>query len=288
MWQNLFSGILGKNHLNIKAGTVGRQSIALPNSRDENSFSIDGYLYQDALNLSPQPGFQVNGFGSRWRYYAGIVQANTDTSNKDYYGGLAFKIGGMGFDGSGMKSEEGGLTTSPSGFWRDDSILLGLFGYRGYTGINADRADRFGGDIRVNFKDLSLGGGYIRQTADVTETTATDTTATDAAKKFSMFAKSTLLDETTTTSTTKNLWFVEGHYFVFPWLIPYARYEVLTVDDTNDQDQSRILVGLSFLLRANIRLNVEGRFFTVNKPREAAGGQTHDDDRVAFLLDYSF
>ena len=81
MWQDLFSGILGKNHLNIKAGNVGRHSIALPNSRNENKFSIDGYLYQDELNLGTQPGFQVNGFGSRWRYYAGIVQANTDTSN---------------------------------------------------------------------------------------------------------------------------------------------------------------------------------------------------------------
>ena len=82
----------------------------------------------------PQPGFQVNGFGSRWRYYAGIVQANSDSSSKDYYGGLSFKIGGLGYDGSGLKSEEGGLTTSPSGFWRDDSILFGLFGYRGFTG----------------------------------------------------------------------------------------------------------------------------------------------------------
>ena len=174
MWQNLFSGILGKNHLNIKAGNVGRQSIALPNSRNENSFTINGYQYQDVLSLQPQPGFQVNGFGSRWRYYAGIVQANTDSSSKDYYGGLAFKIGGMGYDGSGSKSEEGGLTTSPSGFWRDDSILFGLFGYRGFTGTNADKSNRFGGDLRVNYKDFSLGGGYIRQKADASDTTTSD------------------------------------------------------------------------------------------------------------------
>ena len=88
MWSNLFGGFLGKNHLNIKAGNVGRQSIALPNSRDENNFTITSYQYQDVLSLQPQPGFQVNGFGSRWRYYAGIVQANSDSSSKDYYGGV--------------------------------------------------------------------------------------------------------------------------------------------------------------------------------------------------------
>jgi hypothetical protein len=257
MWQDLLGGILGKNHLNIKAGNVGRQSIALPNSRDENNFTIDGYLYQDELSLQPQPGFQVNGFGSRWRYYAGLVQANSDSSSKDYYGGLAFKIGGLGFDGSGLKSEEGGLSTSPAGFWRDDSFLFGLFGYRGFTGENADKSDRFGGDFRLNYKDLSLGGGYIREKADVTD-------------------------------TTKNIWFVEGTYFVFPWLIPYARYEVLTADNAGDQDKARIIGGTAVLLRANIRLNVEYRYFTKNQPREAAGGGTHDDDRLAFLLDFSF
>ncbi|MBI4767809.1 MAG: hypothetical protein HY787_24970 [Deltaproteobacteria bacterium] len=257
MWQDLFTGILGKNHLNIKAGNLGRHTIALPNSRNENNYTIEGYLYQDELKLATQPGFQVNGFGSRWRYYAGIVQTNSDSSAKDYFGALAFKIGGMGFDGSGAKSEEGGLTTSPSGYWRDDSILFGLFGYRAFTGANADKADRFGGDLRVNFKDLSLGGGYIREKADVTD-------------------------------TTKNIWFVEGNYFVFPWLIPYTRYEVLTVDNTGDQDKSRVLLGTSFVLRANIKLNVEYRYYTNNKPREAAGGGTHDDDRLAFLLDFTF
>ena len=289
MWSDLLSGFLGKNHLNIKAGNVGRQSIALPNSRDENNFTINGYQYQDILSLQAQPGFQVNGFGTRWRYYGGIVQANSDSSSKDYYGGLAFKIGGLGFDGSGLKSEEGGLNTSPSGFWRDDSILFGLFGYQGYTGANADRATRYGADARVNYKDLSLGGGYIRQNADEPTAPATDATATAGQKIFTNLGirRLSLLEEPTTTSTTKNLWFVEGYYFVFPWLIPYARYESLTVD-LPDQDQARIIGGLAFLLRANIKLSVEYRYFTTNQPREAAGQGTHADDLLSFQLDWSF
>jgi hypothetical protein len=289
MWSDLFSEILGKNHLNIKAGNVGRQSIALPNSRDENSFTVNGYQYQDVLKLQAQPGIQVNGFGSRWRYYAGLVQANTDSSSLDYYGGLSFKIGGLGFDGTGLKSEEGGLNTSPSGFWRDDSILFGLFGYQGFTGADANRATRFGADARANYKDLSLGGGYIRQNADEATAPATETTATAEAKRFNNLGirRISLLDEPTTTSTTKNLWFVEGQYFVFPWMIPYARYESLTVD-TPDQDQARIIGGLAFLLRANIKLSVEYRYYTTNQPREAASQGTHADDLLSFQLDWSF
>ncbi len=287
MWSDLFSGILGKHHLNIKAGNVGRQSIALPNSRDENNFTINSYQYQDVLALQPQPGFQVNGFGSRWRYYAGLVQANTDSSSLDYYGGLSFKIGGLGFDGTGLKSEEGGLTTSPSGFWRDDSILFGLFGYQGYTGANADRATRFGADARVNYKDLSLGGGYIRQNADEPVTPPTDTSTGAKIFPHSGIRRISLLDEPSTTSTTKNLWFVEGNYFIFPWLIPYARFEALTVD-ASDQDQARIIGGIAFLLRANIKLNLEYLYYTTNQPREAAGQKLHADDMMSFQLDFSF
>jgi hypothetical protein len=256
MWQDLFGGVIGKNHLNIKAGNVGRQSIALPNSRDENSFTVEGYLYQDQLGLTPQPGVQVNGFGANWRYYAGLVQTNQDSNKKDYYGGLAFKFGGVGFDGSGLKSEEGGLTTSPSGYWRDDSILLGLFAHRAYSGATADVADQFGADIQFNYMDVSLGGGYIREKADATD-------------------------------TTQDIWFVEGHAFVYPWLIPYARLEALKVKDTDDQDKTRIIAGAAFLVRANIKLNVEYRYYTVNDPMTSAGGGTHDEDQLTFLVDFS-
>ena len=44
--------------------------------------------------------------------------------------------------------------------------------------------------------------------------------------QFGAYGDFRFSSESTATDTTKNLWFVEGHYFVFPWLIPYARYEV--------------------------------------------------------------
>jgi hypothetical protein len=254
MWQ---TGLLGKNYLNIKAGNVGRHTITLPNTRNENSFAIESYLYADELGLETQPGLQVNGFGGRWRYFGGIVQESTDYSQKDYYGGLAFKIGGLGFDGSGGKSEEGGLSTTPSGFWRDDSILFGLFAYRGHSGENANDFDRIGGDVRLNYKDLSLAGGYIVGREEVTH-------------------------------IDKHIWFSEAYYFVFPWLIPYARFENLSATGGDNLDKSRFILGMTGLIRANIRLNAEGRFYTKNQPREAAGEGIHADDRVAFFLSWAF
>jgi hypothetical protein len=72
MWEDLFSGALGENHLNIKAGKVGIQEIALPNSRGHNRITAENYLHEQKLDLHSQPGFEVNGFGQRWRYSLGI------------------------------------------------------------------------------------------------------------------------------------------------------------------------------------------------------------------------
>ena len=42
-------------------------------------------------------------------------------------------------------SETGGIGTSPSGYWRDDSVHFGVFAYRSHIGVNADLYDRIGG-----------------------------------------------------------------------------------------------------------------------------------------------
>jgi hypothetical protein len=256
MWEDLFSGALGENHLNIKAGTVGMQDIALPNNRGHNRITAENYLYQQKLDLRSEPGFEVNGFGKHWRYFLGIVDADSENSEKDFYGGLAFKIGGLGFDGSGGASEEGGLTTSPSGYWRDDSVRFGVFAYRTYLGDSGnDEFDRLGGDIRLNYKDLSLAGGYIFGDDDSDD-------------------------------TDKDLWLVEAEYWLYPWLVTYVRYEGLSVDGADNEDQARLIPGVVLLLRANIKVTVEGRYYYKNQPANEAGGKG-DDDRVVFQLTWA-
>jgi hypothetical protein len=129
--------------------------------------------------------------------------------------------------------------------------------YRSYIGPSAATFDRIGGDARVNHKNLSVAGGYIYGNDDSTD-------------------------------EEEHIWFAEAYYFVFPWLIPCLRYENMDVNHAVDADQAKLVVGSAILIRANIRVNVEGMIYTRNQPAEAAGGEVRDDDQIAFLLDWAF
>ena len=257
MWQNIFSGLIGKHHLDLKAGNVGRHTIGLPNARNENSFTMEDYLYVTELGLDNEPGFQADGYGGHWRYGLGVVEGDGDNSKKDYYGAFSLKLFGLGYDGSGGRTEAGGVGTTPSGYWRDDSVHLGVFAYRSYLGAEANTFDRFGGDVRIDYADLSLTGGYIKGNNH----------------------QSGIIEE---------IWFAGGQYFVFPWLVPYLRFEGLREKNPADGDQARFIVGSALLVRANVRVNLEGRIYTENDPAEAAGGRVRDDDQIACGLDWAF
>ena len=117
--------------------------------------------------------------------------------------------------------------------------------------------DSIGADFRVNYKDLSLAGGYIRGEED-------------------------------STNIDKDIWFVEGEYFLYPWMALYCRYENQSADNDDNEDLARFIPGAAILIRANIKLNVEARLFSVNEPAKAVGGETNDDNRVVFRLDWVY
>jgi hypothetical protein len=257
MWEDILKKSLGENHLNFRVGTVGMNEVGLPNARNGNRISREKYLYMGKLGLEEGPGLELNGFGKSWRYSVGLLEGDGATSEKDYYGTMAFKVGGLGFDGSGGTTAEGGLATAPSGYWRDDSILFGGFAYKGKDGASDKKNDRFGVDVRLNYKDLTLTSGFIR-------------------------------GENDTTVEKQDIWFGELLYFAYPWLQPFVLYEHLSSDKA-DKDQARIIVGTSILARANVRVTVEGRFYTKNDPAvAAAGGSKNDDDRIVARLQYAF
>jgi hypothetical protein len=256
MWSNLFSDYIGEKRLNVKGGNVGKYEIALPNNANENRLSVEDYLYATALNLDTEPGFEVNGFGQHWRYYAGIVQTDTTNNNKGFYGGLSVKLGGLGYDGIGGASEKGGVGTSPSGYWRDDAVYFGLFGYRTYEGSDSKSFNRIGGDTRLTYKDFDFGGGYI-------------------------------YGHDNETDVKENICFAGVQYWLFPWVMPYVRYEYLwSSGSDNTLDQGRFVVGSAVLIRANIKITAEGVFYTKNEPRDA--GISDDDDHVTFQLAWAF
>jgi hypothetical protein len=266
MWEDLFRRTLGDNRLNLRFGTIGMQDLALPNTRSHNRITVQDYLYTDELELhghgNDTVGIGANGFGRNYRYNVGLLNGDGATSRKDYYGALSFKIGGLGYDGSGGTTEEGGLKTTPSGYWRDDSVLFGLFGFRSNQGPGNNTFDRFGADFRVNFKDLSVAGGYIQGD--------NGGGGHDGAPK-----------------EEKDIWFAEAEYFVYPWLQPYLRYEHLSSDLANG-DKSRIVAGTVLLARANVKFNVEGRLYTKNDPIKAVTGDKSDQDRVVVRLNFAF
>lgn len=257
MWEDILKKSLGENHLNFRIGTVGMNEIGLPNARNGTRISKEKYMYMQKLGLEEGPGLELNGFGKSWRYAVGLVEGDGVTSEKDYYGTMAFKIGGLGFDGSGGTTAEGGLATAPSGYWRDDSILFGGFAFKGKDGASDKKNDRYGVDVRLNYKDLTLTGGFARGDND-------------------------------TAVEKQDIWFGELIYFAYPWLQPFVLYEHLSSDKA-DKDQARIITGAAILARANVRVTVEGRFYTKNDPAVAkAGGSKNDDDRIVARLQYAF
>jgi len=313
-----FEDILGpENMLNLRVGTVGMHEMGLFTARDHNRIPVNGYLYSMSAGLPapgaaaatglmpivgtggtiannaysfrihPEPGLELNGFGRWWRYAVGVVNGNGEevhdnNSDKDVYVQLAFKIGGIGFDGSGAGGGDRESLDTPQP-WRDDSVILSLFGWRGTGRVDVtgdsgsfeydDDFWRVGAGAQWKFRDLTLRCGYIIGRNDNPYAGLTDK------------------------SVNGRWWFVGGEYFVYPWLIPHVRFEGLQLDlpsgvpglQTN-QDRARIVAGVKALIRANVTLNVEGRFYTKNEQFTKANptGDQNDDDEIVASLSAAF
>jgi hypothetical protein len=300
MYQSILPDYLGANHFNIKAGNIGKLEISLPNIRFDNSYQVNDYLYASELNLGSEPGFEINGFGSFWKYALGIVKSDFNNSDRDFYGQLNFKIGGLGFDGSGGQTEEGGLKTAPAGYWRDDSIMFGFFAYRTYDTNTFDSAnyttnafDRFGGDIRWSCGDFAVGVGFMRGLRnDFIIPQIFGASFTELGPPPPPFAALSAAAQALfpTLLINENIWTVDAQYFVYPWLVPYARYELVDVTNVDGLDKQRLVAGVTMLVVGNVRVNVEGRYYFQNQPLNLPGvdPSTIDSSQVAARLHWAF
>ncbi len=308
----MFEDLIGpENAVNLRVGTVGMHELGLFNARDHNRLSVNPYLYSswtmpspshhfhEALGLEEDdsefsgnpfmvhaaPGIEINGFGERWRYAVGTVNGNGDevkdnNSEKDIYWQAAYKIGGLGFDGSGG-SESDELSDSES--WRDDNVMLSTFGYWGTSRIDISGVDEISGDA-VAFKDddrfWRIGFAVQGKYRDF------------AARGGAVFGRNEnpygALSGDPVDSCS---WFGEVEYFAYPWLIPYIRYEGLSLDLPSgvegidpSQDRNRLIVGAKALIRANVSLTIEGRFHT----KDERGEGRDDDDQIVAALEAAF
>jgi hypothetical protein len=295
-----FQSVIGPENLfNFKAGDVGKHELGLLTARTENALTVTDYLYSswqmpypdatfDNTNAfmvaNAQPGLELNGLGSRWRYAAGVVNGNDgsthdNNSQKDVYLQTAWKFGGMGFDGSTGGAKAEGAAPPVAG--RDDSFIVSLFGYDGTALVtptggpdSEDRFWRLGLGGKWYYSSFALGAGYAFGTNN---------------DPYGSLASQ---------SVDSKSWFVETEYVFYPWLIPSLRFETLSLDLPKNngfglqpqQDQQRFVASITALVRANVKVVLEGIFYVQNEvnSKQTPSQGTNNDDAVLIHLDFAF
>lgn len=193
-------------------------------------------------------------------YTAGILEGSGSLGDKtkDGYGRLAFKWGGLAFDGVTSDPSAGAANPDP---WSEKSIAISAFAYRG-TGLmegdsttTDDRFNVFGGDVSVVFLDLGARGGYTDRKDD------------------QLF----LDDPESADAHVKNT-FGELYWVAYPWLIPAARFESLKVMDETTQQASFTLNGL---VRANVKT-----FLAANWVKEPDGKFVNEETELGVLVGF--
>jgi hypothetical protein len=169
-------------------------------------------------------------------------------NSKDVYGRLDYKIGGMGLDG-----DTGGKPV-PDKNWRDNSLRLGVFTYRGDAsnipfvvttdgGTEANIQDnhflRTGFYASLFYQDLNVFGAYVH--------------GSDSLSPFDA-ESAALLNPLTADYHAE---FVQADYMIYPWLQAAARYETVTPGDLTVQSLKIGVFNVSALVRANVKAMFE-------------------------------
>ena len=166
---------------------------------------------------------------------------------KDVYARFDYKIGGMGLDGFT------GGSAIPEKNWRDNSLRLGVFTYRG-DGANIDfpiTAEdgatqqiqdlhflRTGFYASGFFQDLNVFGAYLHGT----DTLQAFEEGVAVAPPF---------------GPNYNAWFTQVDYLPYPWLQGTFRYETVRPGDRSVPSLKTGVFNASALIRANVKAMAE-------------------------------
>ncbi|MDO8548539.1 MAG: hypothetical protein Q7S39_00105, partial [Ignavibacteria bacterium] len=202
----------------------------------------------------PQSGIELNGILNHSVYYAaGIVNGESRTiadpgDQKDFYGRLAYLIGGEGFAGKDIKYGDGKNPVS------ENSFMVGAYAYRGSknkipfdNGTTYDNIfNRFGFDVNLHLTNFDLLGGLI---------TGEDDNPDNDLRELKSLA-----------------YFGEVNYNFYPWLIGVLRVEKAKSWKSNEDRDNffEIIPNITILYRANVRFSIEG-FIRVNGDRTVNG-----------------
>lgn len=175
---------------------------------------------------------------------------------KDVFARIAYKFFGLPFDGEGY--------TPSDKNWRERSLRIGVFGYRGdgsgvlFPGMEGSQEDmagldgsnqfledrtftRVGFDLNAYYQDLNVIAGFVRGRDTLAEYMAdADTNMPLRVGDF-----------------TYRTWFAEADYVLYPWLHGALRYEWLDPANADAPTFKRIVPNLTALIRANVKAYLE-------------------------------
>ncbi|NOY90022.1 MAG: hypothetical protein GXP55_02350 [Deltaproteobacteria bacterium] len=226
-------------YLNIKLGNFEPSLLGFSIHRSLTGHQLaftTSYLGDNEWTPEPtQTGIELNGtLAHRFSYSAGLVdgQANVRNRQKDVYGRLEYKFGGMSFDGT--------EATGYSQPWQELSMTIGASFYRGDATIRdpmgiANEHDTFwraSADASFHLKDATVILSGFRQ-----EDNRPLITTSDSGNLTGAMA--------------------EVSYVVFPWMIPVLRYTMFRQNLPGQaRTGQRITAGLAMLLRANVSVRL--------------------------------
>ncbi|MCH7657845.1 MAG: hypothetical protein IIB05_05950 [Bacteroidetes bacterium] len=260
---DLFSNILSENALNLHIGQFIPDITTYKNkhySLTRALYALNTYVPSNgsSLKLSHRNfgimgqviGVEANGLiNKRFRYALGLTNGNAlfgeDNKAKDFYGKVAYKLGGMAFDGSYAGDNSG---TSDNNL-TEKSIIVSFFAYSA-SRLNDSEKDvslfRFGSDINVFYRNLNVIGGFITGMDEDYYIPSGTTGNVRFNRKY-------------------NLFFGEANYMIYPWLVGVFRYERVKpqeihsglVDQESFNSVSRYIFHATALYTANFKFFVE-------------------------------
>jgi hypothetical protein len=251
MWIMTDNGIdtfFDYNPIGFNGGTGLCESDACGVSLPANARAIEMYgivahrlLYVIGVDSPIGPGGNLDSFGS--------------TTQKDLYGRIDYKIGGMALDGTTT-----GVTLPPEN-WEETSFRVGFFGYggngdgvlypvtdpAGEIALEQDASfQRLGAYGSLYVGPVNIFGGYL-QGKDKLQLFQPDSTTLFSSK-----------------SPIWKAWFAQADWVIVPPFQTSLRYQQLTPGDPTAPLTKILTANLSFLAYANVKLMVEYNADLVN------------------------
>lgn len=235
-------------------------------------YPTSGFDQRDSLRLLRRgPGVGLFGFTSRALYTVGYqmgTQEGDGAQSNNIYGTYAYKIGGMDYYGNKASQK---VATPPH---VETSLGLGVFGAVGSTDVvpkgmprSTDHLWRAGPDAELRLGKFAVASGMIFGRND---------------NPYGVLSPNAI---------EYRSFLVKTEYFVYPWLLPTLRYEresfanVPAAFKYSNTTPERFVPNLNILIRANVRLSLEGVIYT--KRRIFTNGSTNDHNAFVAFFDFA-